>query len=93
MLQAASTDLFNPLVPKTHATVNVEIYYFLFKLSHQKLFKTSLRICIFCTIGTNGLILSDPTLTAHQEAESEEARQWPGDCLQDQRWRKQVPSC
>ena len=31
MLQAASTDLFNPLVPKAQI-VSVKIYYFLYKL-------------------------------------------------------------
>ena len=31
MLQAANTDLFNPLVPKAHNSV--EIYYFLYRLS------------------------------------------------------------
>ena len=32
MLHAASTDLFNPLVPKAHKA-SVNIYYFLYKLS------------------------------------------------------------
>ena len=32
MLQAANTDLFNPLVLKAQK-VNVKIYYFLYKLS------------------------------------------------------------
>ena len=31
MLQAANTDLFNPLKP---TIVSVKIYYFLYKLSH-----------------------------------------------------------
>ena len=40
MLQAANIDLFNPLIPKA-----LKIYYFLYKLS--------LFIFIFCTLGTN----------------------------------------
>ena len=32
MLQAASTDLFNPLVPEAHNS-ECQIYYFLYKLS------------------------------------------------------------
>ena len=36
MLQAANTDLFNPLVRKL-TIVSVKIYYIFYKLSQQKL--------------------------------------------------------
>ena len=48
MLQAANTDLFNPLVPIAHNS-ECEIYYFLYKLRQEKSVKASLRIFIFCT--------------------------------------------
>ena len=53
MLQGASTDL-NPIVPKAHI-VSVKINYFLYKLSYWQPVKASLKISIFCTLGTNGL--------------------------------------
>ena len=46
MLQAANTDLFNPLVPNAH---NSDCQN---RLSQ---FKANWRIFIFCTLGTNGL--------------------------------------
>ena len=56
MLQAANTDLFNPLVPKVYNSER-PIYYFLYKLSQQKSVEANWRIFIFCTLGTNGLII------------------------------------
>ena len=60
MLQAANTDHLNPLVPKAH---NSECQNLLFplqvkpiKLSQVKSIKSSLRIYIFYTFRTNGLM-------------------------------------
>ena len=55
MLQAANVDLFNLLVPKAH---NSECQNLPFHLHSKtsKSDKASLRIFIFCTLGTNGLI-------------------------------------
>ena len=55
MLQAANTDLFNPLVPKAHNIVSVKIYYFFYKLIQQKSVKANWQIFIFYTLSTNGL--------------------------------------
>ena len=56
MLQAANTDLFNPLVTKAHnSIVSVKIYYYLCKLC-KKSAKACMLIFIFCTLSTNGLI-------------------------------------
>ena len=54
MLQGASTDLFNPLVPKAH---NSECQNIIFLLQIKPV-KGSLRIFIFYTLGTNGLTAS-----------------------------------
>ena len=52
MLPAANTDLFNPLVPKAH---NSECQNLLSPLQIKPLVKSSLRISIYCTLGTNWL--------------------------------------
>ena len=53
MLQRASIDLFNPLVPKAH---NSEGQNLLFPLQIKSASQESyLAIFIFCTLGTNGL--------------------------------------
>ena len=54
MLQAANTDLFNPLVPKAH---NREFQNILFplKLNHQKVIQilVDFHSCTLCTNGLN----------------------------------------
>ena len=55
MLQAANTDLLNPLIPKAHSSEHQTL---LFSLQIKPVWtpiKASLRIFIFCTLGTNGL--------------------------------------
>ena len=55
MLQAANTDLFNPLVRKVHNSGRQNLPFPLqIKL---KLVKAYWRIFIFSTLGTNGLIV------------------------------------
>ena len=54
MLQAASTDLFNPLVPKSHDS---ECQNLLFPLQiNPVIVKLNWQIFIFCIRGTDGLI-------------------------------------
>ena len=57
MLQAASTDLFNPLVPKAHNSECQNLLFPFIKPVCQV--KASLRIFIFCTLGTNGIYKID----------------------------------
>ena len=52
MLQAANTDLFNPLVPEAF---NSECQNMLFPLQIEPAKEASLRIFIFCSLVTNGL--------------------------------------
>ena len=56
MLQAASTGLFNPIVPKAH---NCECQNLIFPLQNKPVkvnFKLNWWIFIFATPGTNGLL-------------------------------------
>ena len=55
MLQAANTDLFNPLVSLKLTIVSVKIYHFLYESSQQSQFKVNWRIFIFYTISTGGI--------------------------------------
>ena len=60
MLQAANTDLWNPIVPKAHNSVCQNL---LFPLQIQPVkvnLMLNFRIFIFCALGTNGLRIGDP---------------------------------
>ena len=52
MLQAA--EFFSPLVSEAQNS-ECQIYYFLYAFSLYKSVEASLRIFIFCTLGTSGL--------------------------------------
>ena len=57
MLQSASTDLFNPLVPKAH-TSGCQNLIFPLQIKPVKVnFMLNWWILIFCTLGPNGLIV------------------------------------
>ena len=58
MLQAVNTDFLtiSPFLTKAHNSV--KIYYFLYKLTSKSLLKLVCGLLIFCTLGTNGLIVS-----------------------------------
>ena len=57
MLQAANTDLFNPLVHKAHNSGCQNLQFLLQIMPVRASWSYSLRIFIFCTLGTNGLRL------------------------------------
>ena len=67
MLQAANIDLFEPLVPKAH---NNECQNILFPLQIKVVkvsLSYSLRIFIFCTLGTSGFGATWRSLNIYSE--------------------------
>ena len=55
MLKGANTDLFNPLVPKSHNSKSQNLLFPLQIKPVKVKLKLNWRIFIFCNLGTNGL--------------------------------------